>query len=139
MHPGSTHVYLRVVQSNNYYLRRPCDVIVECISRFVQTSTYGARFLSFYCSRFRFLSSSLNSSSCSSSLSAVSAGLRMCAILPLLVGGPELSLKRPVAPLSRGPPHDQLLRWSTVFPLEKGGVVGRELSVRPWEEAVVSE
>jgi hypothetical protein len=62
----------------------------------------------------------------------------MWAMLPLLVGGPELSLKRLVVPLSRGP-HDQLLRWSTVFPLEKGGVVGRELSVRPWEEAVVSE
>jgi len=63
----------------------------------------------------------------------------MWAMLPLLVGGPELSLKRPVAPFSRELPHDQLLRWSTVVPLEKGGVVGRELSVRPWEEAVVSE
>jgi hypothetical protein len=64
----------------------------------------------------------------------------MWAMLPLLVGGPELSLKSPVVPFSREPPHDQLLRWSTVAPLEKGGgVVGRELSVRPWEDAVVSE
>jgi hypothetical protein len=113
--------------------------MVENISRVVQTSKYGARILYFYCSRFRFLSSSLNSSSCSSSLSAVSAGFRMWAMLPLLVGGPELSLNRPVVPFSREPPHDQLLRWSTVAPFEKGGVVGRELSVRPWEEAVVSE
>jgi hypothetical protein len=111
----------------------------ESISRFVQTLTFAARGLYFYCSRFRFLSSSLSSSSCSSSLSAVSAGLRMWAMLPLLVGGPELSLKRPVVPLSRELPHDQLLRWSTALPFEKGGVVGRELSVRPWEEAVVSE
>ena len=52
-------------------------------------------------------------------------------MLPLLVGGPELSLIEPGGPLSRDPFHDQLLRWSMV-PLEKGGgVVGRELSERP--------
>jgi len=52
-------------------------------------------------------------------------------MLPLLVGGPELSLKAPVGPLSRDPFQDQLFRWS-IAPLEKGGVVGRELSERPW-------
>jgi hypothetical protein len=60
-------------------------------------------------------------------------------MLPLLVGGPELSLKRPVVPLSRPDPHDQLLRWSTVLPFENGGVVGRELSLRLCEEAFVRE
>ena len=60
-------------------------------------------------------------------------------MLPRRVGGPELSLKRLVAPFSRELPHDQLLRWSTVLPFEKGGVVGRELSVGAREEAVVSE
>lgn len=60
-------------------------------------------------------------------------------MLPLLVGGPELLLKRLVGPLSRELPHDQLFRWSEVLPLEKGGVAGREPSVRPWDDAVVSE
>jgi len=93
-----------------------------------------------HCSRFRFRSSSRSSSSCSSSLSAVSAGFRICAMLPLRVGGPELSFSSPdgVLSLSRGPPQDQLFRCSGVLPFVKGGVVGRELSVRLWD-AVVRE
>ena len=49
-------------------------------------------------------------------------------MLPLRVGGPELSFKSPEGVLSRAAPQDQLLRWSCVVPFEKGGVVGREVS-----------
>src|SRR5579862_302185 len=90
-----------------------------------------------YCTLFRFLSSSLKSSLCSSSLSAVSAGLRMWAMLPLLVGGPELSLSRPGFPRPETPnlspreePQDQVPLGSPGVPLPfvaNGGVPGREL------------
>lgn len=63
----------------------------------------------------------------------------MCAMLPLLVGGPELSFKRPDGVLSRAAPQDQLLRCSAVLPFENGGVVGREMSRPPWEEELVRE
>ena len=60
-------------------------------------------------------------------------------MLPLLVGGPELSFSIPDGVLSRdGAPHDQLFKWSTVLPFENGGVFGLEISVRP-DEALVSE
>jgi len=78
-----------------------------------------------YWTRFRFRSSSRSSSSFSSE----GPGLRICAIDPRLVGGPELSLSKPGFPLSRGVFQDQLFRWSDVLPFVKGGVVGRELSV----------
>jgi hypothetical protein len=99
----------------------------------VQTSTFrgGVGHVLIYWTRFRFRSSSRNSSSCSSSLSAVSAGFKICAMLPRLVGGPELSFSIPGGIPLLAPLHDQLLRWSAVLPLLNGGVLGRELSRRP--------
>ena len=72
-----------------------------------------------YCMRFRFRSSPGSSSSFS--LSAVSVGFRICAMLPRRVGGAELSftVRRSFRFAEF---HDQLLRLSSpLLPLEKGG------------------
>lgn len=91
----------------------------------------------------RFLSSSpLASGSSSSSRSAVSVGLRICAMLPLLVGGPELSLMLRFLFSRPAEFHDQLLKLSMLtMPLENGGggggVEGRERDcgfVAAWRE-----
>ena len=77
-----------------------------------------------YCSRLRFLSSSPLGSS-SSSRSAVSVGLRMWAMLPRRVGGPEWSRMDRFLFSRLAEPHDQLLKLSMVLmPLEKGGAGG---------------
>lgn len=81
-----------------------------------------------YCMRFLFLSSSPRGSSSSSDRSAVSLGFRMCAMLPLLVGGAEESFSpRPAA----AEPHDQFPKVSAPLLGNWGGVDGRELGF--WE------
>ena len=73
-----------------------------------------------YCIRFRFRSSWGSSSSFS--LSAVSVGFKMWAMLPRLVGGAELSLTDRRLSFRFAEFHDQLLKLSSpLLPLEKGG------------------
>lgn len=85
-----------------------------------------------HCKRFRLRSSSpLGSSPSSSSLSAVSVGLRMWAMLPLLVGGAELSLtERFLLSPRLAAFHDQFPKLSIAPPPPLanggGGVAGLE-------------
>lgn len=85
-----------------------------------------------HCIRFRFRSSSPLGSSSSFSCSAVSVGLRICAILPRRVGGPEPSLTvRPPTPPRFAEFQDQLPKLSVPLPTPfvkggGGGVVGLE-------------
>ena len=83
----------------------------------------------FHPNRFLFRSSSPRGSSSSSERSAVSVGLRICAILPRLVGGADESFKPPTV-LLLADDQDQLPKVSPplLLPLANGGgVVGREL------------
>lgn len=84
-----------------------------------------------YCTRLRFRGSSSPRGSSSSSRSTVSVGLRICAILPRLVGGADMSLIARFLFSRLAEPQDQLFKLSKPFPmlpLEKGGggVAGRD-------------
>lgn len=95
-----------------------------------RTARYSKSYDVNHCILLRFRSSSPRGSS-SSSRSTVSVGLRMCAMLPRLVGGADMSL---IAKFLLSRPaefHDQLFKLSKPFPIlpfEKGagGVAGRD-------------
>lgn len=77
--------------------------------------------------RFRFRSSSPLGSSSSFSRSAVSVGLRIWAMLPLLVGGADVSLTDRFLLSPRFAEfHDQLPKVSLPLTKGGGGVAGRD-------------
>ena len=96
------------------------------VARFPSTSrvSHDGRF---HCIRFRFRSS-LSRESSSPSCSAVSVGLRICAMDPLLVGGVELSFTLKVLLSRFDGPQENSLKLTPLPPLAKGGggVAGRD-------------